>query len=383
MRDAMKLRAELVPYLYTSARITHDTGVAFLRSLYYDWPTQNEAYNYPGEYVFGEDMVVFPITIPVNAKGLVEWNVWVPPGDWVEWFSGLTLTGPQVVTRSYALTDIPVFVRSGAIIPLVDFRDRPLTGGAKEIPNTLTLRVFACYECSGSTVVYEDDGDTTRYSTNSSSNFAWTTVSYKTAGSAIIVQVYPADGSFTGFPSLRNYRIKVQGTYDPSSVTVNGAVVPFDPTGTTLPSWLYDGNSLSVEVITAPTPVTSTVTVAIFPSASLDDTLYSGIALAINRLSQVKTLLDDQWEAVFQEDYKAVIFGASTGQRMTSNPSTVAAELAGFNTLFNTALTQIQALQGLTPAVQVMAAALVSSAQPQQSLPPSSSSLRPGSIHIA
>ncbi len=47
-------------------------GVAFLRSLYYDYPTQNEAYNYPGEYTFGDDMVVFPVTAPVNVKGLVE-----------------------------------------------------------------------------------------------------------------------------------------------------------------------------------------------------------------------------------------------------------------------------------------------------------------------
>jgi len=289
--------------------------------------------------------------------------VWIPPGTWVEWFSGLALSGPQVVTRAYALTDIPVFVRAGAILPLVDFQDRPLTGVAKLIPNTLTFRVFACPSCTGSTVVYEDDGDTTLYSTNTS--VAWTTVQFTATASEIDVSILPADGNFTGFPTQRNYRVKIQGTYNPSAVTFNGAAVPFDPYQVAVPSWSYDGNSLSVEVITAPTPVSSTTKVTVVSSAPLDDILYSGIPLAINRLTQVKGLLDDQWANVYQEDYKDVIYGASTGRRMSYNPSNVTAELAYFNTVFTNAVSQIKALTGLNATTQAMAVAMVSSAQPQ------------------
>jgi alpha-glucosidase (family GH31 glycosyl hydrolase) len=363
MREAMKLRAELVPYIYTASRIAHDTGVPFLRSLYYDWPTQNEAYNYPQQYVFGDDIVVSPVTSPVDYRGLVEWNVWIPPGTWVEWFSGLTLSGPQIVTRGYALTDIPAFVRAGTVLPLVDYKDRPLTGGAQLIPNTLTFRVFACPGCSGSTVVYEDDGDTTQYQTNSS--VAWTTVQYSTNGNNIQIQVLPVDGNFSGFPVQRNYRIKIQGTYNPSGVSFNGNTVPFDPYKLAVPSWSYDGNTLSVEVITAPTPVSSSTSVVVTSSAPLDDALYGGIPLAINRLAQVKGLLDDQWENVFQEDYPAVIYGASTGRRMSFNPSNVTNELAYFGTVFTDAMSQIKALTGLNATTQAMALALVASAQPQ------------------
>ncbi len=43
-----QLRYALQPYIYTEARRTYDTGVAFLRPLYYDWPEANEAYDKQG-----------------------------------------------------------------------------------------------------------------------------------------------------------------------------------------------------------------------------------------------------------------------------------------------------------------------------------------------
>ena len=45
MRDTFHLRYAMQPYIYTEARRTYDTGVAFLRPLYYDWPEANEAYD--------------------------------------------------------------------------------------------------------------------------------------------------------------------------------------------------------------------------------------------------------------------------------------------------------------------------------------------------
>ena len=45
MRDALQLRYALIPYLYTEARKTYETGVAFFRPLYYDWPDVPDAYD--------------------------------------------------------------------------------------------------------------------------------------------------------------------------------------------------------------------------------------------------------------------------------------------------------------------------------------------------
>ena len=64
MRSAYQLREAMQPYLYTEARRTYDTGVAFFRPLYYDWPEEDSAYTSKNEYLFGDQIIVSPVTAP-------------------------------------------------------------------------------------------------------------------------------------------------------------------------------------------------------------------------------------------------------------------------------------------------------------------------------
>ena len=81
MRDLYHLRYALLPYIYTEARRTYDTGVAFLHPLYYDWPEAGEAYANKNEYVFGEDMMVDPVVAPGDKiTGLGSESVWIAAG---------------------------------------------------------------------------------------------------------------------------------------------------------------------------------------------------------------------------------------------------------------------------------------------------------------
>jgi len=66
LRATFQLRYALEPYLYTEARRTYDTGVAFFRPLYYDWPQEDAAYTSKGEYIFGDQMLVAPVTAPAD-----------------------------------------------------------------------------------------------------------------------------------------------------------------------------------------------------------------------------------------------------------------------------------------------------------------------------
>jgi alpha-glucosidase (family GH31 glycosyl hydrolase) len=69
------------PYLYTEARRTYDTGVAFFRPLYYDWPESAEAYDSKNEYLFGDQMLAAPVTAPADkSSGLATEKVWLPQG---------------------------------------------------------------------------------------------------------------------------------------------------------------------------------------------------------------------------------------------------------------------------------------------------------------
>jgi len=63
-------------------------------------------------------MIVAPIATPVgDDTRLARKNVWLPPGTWIEWFTGTQLQGPAKLERTFALDEIPVYVKAGAIIP--------------------------------------------------------------------------------------------------------------------------------------------------------------------------------------------------------------------------------------------------------------------------
>jgi len=68
MRKAIELRYALVPYIYTFARYTYDTGLSICRPMYYDYPEVEEAYNFDGEYMFGNDILVSPVCKSDNGS---------------------------------------------------------------------------------------------------------------------------------------------------------------------------------------------------------------------------------------------------------------------------------------------------------------------------
>ena len=83
MRDAFHLRYALIPYIYTAAREAHDTGISMCRPMYYDSPKIEEAYTYDNQYMFGNDLLVAPVTSPMDGYSLfVMEELWLPEGDW-------------------------------------------------------------------------------------------------------------------------------------------------------------------------------------------------------------------------------------------------------------------------------------------------------------
>jgi alpha-glucosidase (family GH31 glycosyl hydrolase) len=119
MRDLYHQRYAMLPYVYTEARRTYDTGLAFLHPLYYEWPQADEAYSNKNEYMFGEEMMVDPVVSPGDKiTGLVQESVWIPPGDWIEAETGKHLHGPQTVKRNFSIRQVPQYVRAGAIVPM-------------------------------------------------------------------------------------------------------------------------------------------------------------------------------------------------------------------------------------------------------------------------
>jgi alpha-glucosidase (family GH31 glycosyl hydrolase) len=103
LRNTIQGRYQMAPYIYTMARKTFDEALSLCRPMYYDYPENKEAYANKNEYMFGDDILVYPITAPMQ-QGKSALRVWLPAGnDWYEWQTGTLLKGGQTVERTFRL----------------------------------------------------------------------------------------------------------------------------------------------------------------------------------------------------------------------------------------------------------------------------------------
>jgi len=189
IREVLRTRAKLLPYLYSLSREAFETGLSPLRPMYYTWPKEDMAYastkdgNFP-QYMLGDDLLVRPIVAAVeNNTGMaVNQKTWIPPGKWIHTDSNTLYVGPSVVSRNFSLQEVPVFVQSGAIIPSKEQLNQIAVTKAKEPFKNLGFTIFPG-ESNGSTKVYEDDGET--YAYLKGGECAWTTASYTRDASSL------------------------------------------------------------------------------------------------------------------------------------------------------------------------------------------------------
>jgi len=249
LRTTYQLREAMEPYLYTEARRTYDTGVAFLRPLYYDWPESGSAYYSKGEYLFGDQMIASPVTTPADkVTGLAEETVWLPGGDWMEWPTGRHFAGPVNVERSFTISQIPVYVKAGAIIPM----QPPMLHTSEKAVDPLIVNVWPLDSGKSSSYsIYEDSGVSVEYQKGV---FARTPIKAAETADTLRVEIGPVEGSYPGMLKTRGYEVRLPADWPPVSVTVNGKAVPFAKPGEH-GGWTYEGNTLTTVI---PVPAQST-----------------------------------------------------------------------------------------------------------------------------
>jgi alpha-glucosidase len=162
LRETFILRNSLIPYIYSTSYFSYLNSELLVTPLYFNWPHEQLAYKYNGtQYLFGPDLLVAPITNPVNpATNTTQKAIWIPPGNWINWKTGEKLIGPQEISPVFGMTDIPVYARAGAIIPM----KYPTIHGTRADP--LILTIFPINNTIGITKVYEDDGESLDYTNN-------------------------------------------------------------------------------------------------------------------------------------------------------------------------------------------------------------------------
>ena len=206
----LQTRESLVPYTYTLSHESNMTGLPMARALYLDYPNQAAAYSNPGEYLFGDDMLVAPVTTPGQVATS---TVWFPPGQWTDYFTGATFTGPSTQTLKVPLDREPVFVKAGGIIPVQSSTGKAQT--ANSAP--LTLKVYA--GVNGSYSLYQDAGTGLGYTKGQSTT---TQIGTTTHGDVTAVTIGAANGSYPGAPSTRTDTVALTDVSRPHTVLIDG-----------------------------------------------------------------------------------------------------------------------------------------------------------------
>jgi Glycosyl hydrolases family 31 TIM-barrel domain/Glycosyl hydrolase family 31 C-terminal domain/Domain of unknown function (DUF5110) len=211
MRKYFTLRTRLMPYLYTASRQAHELSLPLLRPLYLEWPDLPAAYRHFHEYYFGGEMLVAPV---VRAGG--QRTVYLPPGRWLDFFTGKAYRGDSTFTAHYAVDATPVFVRAGAIVA-----EQALAsgqgGGARA---NLTVNVYG--DGDGRFGLYEDDGVSLDYEHGA---FALTPMTYHSAGGNHRLVIGPTTGTYAGQRQSRRYAVRIHAQSRPRSIAVDGRPV--------------------------------------------------------------------------------------------------------------------------------------------------------------
>jgi alpha-D-xyloside xylohydrolase len=146
-RRYAKLRYRLLPYIYSTAVQAAQTGLPMVRALVLKYSHDPNVRHLDTEYLFGDNFLV----APVLERGVERRMVYLPVGEWVDYWSREVREGPSWFNYPAPLENLPLFVRRGAIVPMgpeADHADRPIGEG-------LILDIYPAY--SGQFVLHDEN----------------------------------------------------------------------------------------------------------------------------------------------------------------------------------------------------------------------------------
>ena len=235
MREAIRLRYTLAPYIYNAARRNYDTGIGICRPMYYEWPEAEEAYTSPEQFMFGDDILAAAVVEPVDrVTGVAGRSIWFPEGEWYDCATGVLHRGGVRKTLKYTLAENPWYARAGAIIPMLP----PTVDNLQQPCDTLVLTFIPAAD--GELNYYEDDGLSRDYERSG----ATTRITKRLDGRKAVITVEAREGTFEGASPVRHYELRLPATFPPQRVAVDGEEYPysrFPKAG----EWTYDAYTLA------------------------------------------------------------------------------------------------------------------------------------------
>ena len=151
-RKYLNIRYALVPYLYNLAQKMAEAGEMMVRPLFYNYPKDKKSYDVDDEYMVGEDVLLAPIL----SSGTYARAVYLPEGEWVDYFKGSLIQGGRYILAEMGLGETGIYIRNNTVIPEFESLLHLDKENIEEI-------VFHIYGNEGECDLYEDDGKTLNY----------------------------------------------------------------------------------------------------------------------------------------------------------------------------------------------------------------------------
>src|SRR5262245_29786193 len=152
-RKYLELRYRLLPYLYSTVRECCQSGMPIMRALWLHYPDDAAAVARGDQYLWGRDILVAPVT----EQGATSRKLYLPRGYWYDFWTEEKVEGGREISRNVDLATMPLYVRSGSIIPLGPVKQYT----AEKDDGPLTLAIYS--GADGNFTFYEDDGQTFDY----------------------------------------------------------------------------------------------------------------------------------------------------------------------------------------------------------------------------
>lgn len=215
-RNYLKLKSSLLPYTYSIAKEAVD-GLPMIRAMFLEEAneyTLGKSTQY--QYQYGPYFLVAPVyqATKIDKEGNdIRNNIYLPKGNWIDYFSGQTYEGGIILNHfDTPIWKLPLFVKPGAIIPMVNANNNVHQINKK-------LRIYEVYPSDKSGFIeYDDDGTSENYKKNESVS---TLIESNVVKNTATISIFPAKGNFNGFEKEKITEFRINVTKKPSGVKLS------------------------------------------------------------------------------------------------------------------------------------------------------------------
>jgi alpha-glucosidase/alpha-D-xyloside xylohydrolase len=210
VKKYLELRYRLLPYTYSVAKETTETGLPMIRALWLHYPDDAAAVARGDQFLWGRDLLVSPVV----EKGATTRRLYLPRGTWFDFWTEQRVDGGREIDRQVDLETMPLHVRAGAILPIGPVKQYV----DQHVDTPLTLVVY--HGADATARLYEDDGRSFDYRKGQAMRVE---VAWRERDRRLSIRL--ASGSRMLPPSPRRIQVRLAGSQKPVDVTFAGKPV--------------------------------------------------------------------------------------------------------------------------------------------------------------